>query len=151
MDKILASKIKKMGYSVHQVKKEAPNYYEVEDGTILKVHAVINSLKMDRGEHPEGASVNGQNLVTAFVPKKLRGEPSHKFHSPSESNSQVEKEDMDFKVVAEHFNEYLVDEKWLLQIKTILTQVNRSKLRNNAGEPIYIISTSPAIKLKKKR
>jgi superfamily I DNA and/or RNA helicase len=150
-DKAIEAKIRKYGYSPFETKKEEPNYYELEDGTILKIYPVLIGIIMDQEKQPEGASVNAQNVVAAFVPLRLKGTPSEQKYTLQEVNANLDKEDMKFKVLNEHFNEYVIDNKWLLSVKTTLTQVNRSKLRNNKGEPLYHVATSPVIKLKPKR
>jgi len=148
----LDSKIKRMGYSTFEVKLEKPNYYQLEDKTILKVYPILNNLFMDKGKNPEGASVSTQNVVSAFVPEKLIGKPGPlKQLTIDAIAANIDKMDMSFDVISEHFNEYVVDNKWLLSVKTTLSQVNRSKFRNNAGEPIYHVNTTPVVKLKPKR
>ena len=150
-DPSIDAKIKSRGYDAFVVKKETPNYYQLEDGTILRVYPILNSVVLDKiNTNAMNVSANIQNVVAAYVPAKLRDEKTTTIVSLEEALKNLDKVDMKFDVINEHFNEYIIDKKWSLHLRTALAQVNRSKLKNNFGEPIYSINTSLVTKLKKK-
>ena len=91
------------------------------------------------------------NNVTAFVPLKNRKNPNIKLPSLEDLANNMDKVDLSFSPLSEGFNEYIINNKILLSVKTTLTQVNKSKIRNNAGEPIYQINTAPLTKIKMKK
>lgn len=49
---------------------------------------------------------------------------------------------MEFTILDENFNTYDVGSKWILGVKTALSQISKTKLFNNLGEPIYLVSTT---------
>jgi len=142
-------KIKRLGYTPFKVKKEKPSFYKLEDGSILKVLSIVNAIILNE-KKPNAISVDAQNVVSAFVPKKLHGEPVTKPVSIPEASKKLDIEDLEFDVIVEPFNEYRVAGKYTLKLKTILNQVNRSKLLNNIGQPIYLINTTLSPKFKRR-
>jgi len=142
-------KIKRLGYTPFKIKKEKPSFYKLEDGTILKVITVVNAVIMNK-KKLNVISVDAQNVVSAFVPKKLHGALTTKPVSIPEASKKIDIEDLDFEIISEPFNEYRVDGKYTMKLKTILNQVNRSKLLNNVGQPIYLINTTLSTKFKSK-
>jgi len=57
---------------------------------------------------------------------------------------------MAFTTIIEDFNEYEVDSKQILSIKTSISQISKCKLFNNIGEPIYLVTTAVIAKSKPK-
>jgi len=148
--KDLAIDFRKMGYTPFTIKIERPNYYRLDDGSILRVYSILNAVTLD-ASRPDGMSVNEQNVVVAFVPKKLRGEPTNQVYTLEDYNKNMDIEDMKFEIIFEDFNEYDLDGKHILSIKTSLSQVSRVKLYNARGEPIYLVNTAPIPKIKTKK
>ena len=50
----------------------------------------------------------------------------------------------------ENFSVYKFSNEVTISIKTIVTQVNKTKYFNPNGEPIYIVNKSPVMKIKQK-
>ena len=142
--------LKSYGYLPFKVKKESANWYKLEDGTILKLIPILMGV-LANDKNNDGFLTNFINNVTAFVPKKNRISPSTQIHATQEVVNNMDKIDLPFTIISEGYNEYVIDNKILLSVKTALTQINKSKLRNNAGEPIYQINTAPLIKIKPKK
>ena len=88
-------------------------------------------------------SINAQSIVTAFIPKRLRKQPSNILYTQNDYVKNIDMEDMEFEVIFEDFNQYDLDEKFILSLKTTLSQVSRTKLYNIRGEPIYLTNTAP--------
>ena len=91
-----------------------------------------------------------QNVLVAYVPKKLRGSPSEPI-ALKQAAKNLDNDDMEFTVLSEPFNEYVVDKKFIMKLKTNLVQVMRSRNRNMNGEPIYLINSSVSMKLRPKK
>lgn len=142
--------IKNMGYTPFKVIKEKANFYKLKDETIMKIFPVLNAVKLENTTNPTGANINAQNIVSVFVPKELRGNPASQKYAHNDLVQSMDDDDVGFDILYEDFNEYEINGKWLLNVKTILSQVGRAKLYNNVGEPIYVVNTSPVTKFKQK-
>lgn len=57
---------------------------------------------------------------------------------------------MTFSTIIEDFNTYEVDSNQILSIKTTASQISKTKLFNNIGEPIYLVVTAIVAKSKPK-
>ena len=147
--KDLAEDFRKMGYTPFTVKIERPNFYRLSDGSILKICSILNGIEIDQAKL-EGMSINAQSIVTAFIPKRLRKQPSNILYTQNDYVKNIDMEDMEFEVIFEDFNQYDLDEKFILSLKTTLSQVSRTKLYNIRGEPIYLTNTAPIPKITNK-
>ncbi|MGI0022487.1 MAG: hypothetical protein ACRD9Q_06465 [Nitrososphaeraceae archaeon] len=141
--------IKKMGYTPFITRMERPNYYRLEDGSILRVYSVLNNVIMNQ-QNPTNANISAQNVVAVFVPTRLRGTPSNQLYTQADYQANMETQDMIFETLIENFNVYEVDDKWIMSIKTTLSQVGKTRLYNTIGEPIYLVNTTPIPKFKPK-
>lgn len=148
--KDLAEDFREMGYTPFTVKIERPNFYRLSDGSILKICPILNGIEIDQAKL-EGMSINAQSIVTAFIPKKLRKQPSNISYTQNDYVKNIDMEDMEFEIIFEDFNQYDLDEKFILSLKTTLSQVSRTKLYNIRGEPIYLINTAPIPKITNKK
>ena len=141
--------IKKMGYVPFVTRMERPNFYRLEDGSILRVYSILNSLIMDPA-NPQNAQINAQNIMTVFVPQRLRGTPSMQVYTQADYQANMENPDMTFETLIENFNVYEVNEKNVMSVKTTVSQVGKTKLFNSVGEPVYLVNTTPIPKFKPK-
>ena len=82
------------------------------------------------------------------VPGKLKGEPDTKKYSPKELNENIDKEDMKFRISHEDWNEYRIDDGAIIRMKSTLTNISRTKLRDANGDPIYNVQTNMMIQIK---
>jgi len=101
-------------------KSEDPNYYRLDEGTILRLYPILNNLTLNPVQG-DSVQVNVQNIIATFVPKKLRGTRSTKSYSAQELQASIEIFDMAFTTIIEDFNEYEVDSKQILSIKTSIS------------------------------
>jgi len=77
-------------------------------------------------------------VVLGFLPpKELKGPPSDKKYSPEEILDSIVQEDLRFEKIKEDWNVYKLKDGAILKIKVIPTMVNKTKLFDNKGEPIY--------------
>jgi len=114
------------------------------------VYSILNGVVFDP-TRPDGININAQNVVGVYIPKKLRGTPSNVIYTQTEYNKNMDVEDMSFETISEDFNQYDLDGKFILSVKTALSQVSRVKLYNTRGEPIYLVNTAPVPKIKRKK
>ena len=149
VDPKINQKIKKFGYVSFNAKRESPSFYQLDDGSMLRVYPILNSIISP--DNKTIMEINMKNVIAAYVPKKLRGAPATKTVSVKQSVKNHDDDDVDFNVISEPFNEYVLDSRQIMKLRTHLTHVIRSKERNATGEPIYIVNTSFSVKLKNRK
>ena len=112
------------------------NKYKLEDGTLLRLKNPViktnKSSKLDDLGYPIYGIV-GSTLISAMVPKELRGKPSEDEHVESADITN----ELKFEVACEEWCEYKLSDGFTLRSKTIVTKVFRTKKFNKYGEPIY--------------
>uniref|UniRef100_A0A7C2BLK9 Uncharacterized protein n=1 Tax=Thermosphaera aggregans TaxID=54254 RepID=A0A7C2BLK9_9CREN len=136
-------------YVDFEIASEGWNLYEVEDGTKLRVRVILKTvIKFGMGKYQFGVE---QIIGTAFVPERLRGPPSARKYSPEELSQNIEKEDLAFKTLKETWNVYRLSDGGTLSVKAEVSQINKTKLFNEIGEPIYTLNIFPVFKLTTKR
>lgn len=141
------NEIRGMGYTPFIPKTERPNFYRLDDGAIIRIYPILNALYLNHSQM-ESMQMNIQSNVSTFVPKRLRADPSNRSYTQEELQSNIDVYDMEFTILDENFNTYDVDSKWILSVKTALSQVSKTKLFSNLGEPIYLVSTTLIPKVK---
>lgn len=114
------------------------NKYDLEDGTILRFFImptkVFRTDQYDKRGFPQ-YFIATQNIVSALVPKELRGTPNP---NPTKLD-ELDYEDLEFKAIAEPWSKYELSDGGTLKIRTIATSIIKSDTRNGMGEPIYSI------------
>jgi len=141
------NEIRGMGYTPFVPKTERPNFYRLDDGAIIRIYPILNALYLNPSQM-ESMQMNIQSNVSTFVPKRLRSDPSNRSYTQEELQTNIDVYDMEFTILDENFNTYDVDSKWILSVKTALSQVSKTKLFSNLGEPIYLVSTTLIPKVK---
>jgi hypothetical protein len=135
-------------YVDFEIANEGWNLYEVEDGTRLRARVVLKTvIKFEDGRYLFGVE---QITGIAFLPEKLRGPPSTQKYSPEELSKNIEIEDLEFKTLKENWNVYRLSDGLTVSIKCAVTQINRTRLFNELGEPIYTVNITSLFKVKTK-
>jgi hypothetical protein len=135
-------------YVDFEIADEGWNLYEVEDGTRLRARVVLKTvIKFEDGRYLFGVE---QITGIAFLPEKLRGPPSTQKYSPEELSKNIEIEDLEFKTLKENWNVYRLSDGLTVSIKCAVTQINRTRLFNELGEPIYTVNITSLFKVKTK-
>jgi hypothetical protein len=135
-------------YVDFEIANEEWNLYEIEDGTRLRARIVLKTvIKFEEGRYQFGVE---QITGIAFVPEKLRGPPSTQRYSAQELAKNIEIEDLRFKILKDNWNVYRLSDGLTVSIKCELTQINKTKLFNEFGEPIYTVNITPLFKVKMK-
>lgn len=126
-----------------KILKEDWNFYELDDGGILKVRLILLRVIKTKTFNPKGEPVyafGSQNFLAPKTPKNLMGPPT----SPPPSKEQIDTSDrveVDFKVKKENWNEYTVEDGAKVRIKLVLTRAERTNFFDQMGYPIYGVST----------
>lgn len=140
--------IKEMDYvTVNPIKLE-PSYYKLKDGTIIKAHININHLKTNP-QAQQGFSVNSTNMMISYVSKEKRRPESYQPYTSADIQAGIIDDDMEPEVLRENFSVYKLSNGMTLSVKTIAGQISKTKFFTQDGEPVYIVNTTPIIKVKK--
>lgn len=140
--------IKDMGYVTVKPRVIEPSFYKLKDGTIIKALIHINHLIQDP-RSPQGFGVNSSNIIISYVPKDKRNPMAFQPVNPAEFQSNVIDDDMEPEPLRENFSVYDLSNGMVLSVKTVVGQIGKTKLYNQDGEPIYLVNTTPIIKIKK--
>lgn len=118
--------------------KENWSYYDLDDGTVLKIKTILISV-YDAGKDPQGNP--SINLQTANV---IGATPQTDPFEPCD-----EKKDIQFKEKHDNpWNEYTLDNDYVLMLKPTITQVDRTGNHDLRGIPLYIIQSQVTAKIK---
>ena len=131
-----------------EIIKEPWNKYQISDGSVLKTRIVLTEVeRVMKGAKPE-FSINSQTLVVLNADPSLKGEPDTKRHTAREIEEAVERKDLRYDTLSQEFNEYILDDGTKIKIYSNITNIDRTKLRNIKGNPIYNITPSIQIEIK---
>jgi hypothetical protein len=133
--------------------KENWNFYEVEDGIIIKFKVVL--LKIiptvapvqvqipGQGQvHPQTLAFNTANLMTILSTKEAKGTPSSLYNE-----IKIEKKDIPFKILTEEWNEYKLEDGKILRMKPTIVQISKAAHYDQHGDPNYLVQSQPLIKV----
>ena len=145
----IINNIKEMGYITVESKGEIkPSFYKLKDGTIIKALITINHLVADP-RSPQGFAVNSNNITTCYVAKENRHPELYRPFNVSDLQSNVLDEDMEPETLREDFSVYALSNGMTLSVKTVVAQVSKTKFYTADGEPLYMVNTTPIVKIKK--
>ncbi|MCJ8306699.1 MAG: hypothetical protein HRU07_06580 [Nitrosopumilus sp.] len=145
----IINNIKEMGYVTVEPKGEIkPSFYKLKDRTVLKVLININHLVADP-RSPQGFTVNSNNTSICYVAKEDRHPEMYRPFTASEIQSNIDDEDMEPETLREDFSVYSLSNGMTLSVKAVVAQVSKTKFFTADGEPLYMVNTTPVIKVKK--
>ncbi len=142
--------IKDMSYITVTPKIIEPSYYKLKDGTIIKALIHINHLTPNP-KSPDGFAVNSQNIVVVYVPKDKRNPMAFQPFNPAEILNNIIDDDMEPEPLRENFSVYDLSNGMILSVKTVAGQIKKTNFYTQDGEPIYAVSTTPIVKVKKNK
>ncbi len=118
--------------------KEIWSYYDLDDGTILKIKTILISV------YDAGADLQGNPSINLQTANVIGVTPQTDTFEPLD-----EKKDLQFKEKYDNpWNEYTLDNDYILMLKPIITQVDRTGKYDLRGIPLYIIQSQVAAKVK---
>ncbi len=131
-----------------EIIKEPWNKYQISDGSVLKTRIILTEVeRVMKGDKPE-FSINSRTLTVLSAEPSLKGEPSTERHTSREIAEAVERKDLRYDTLSQEFNEYVLDDGTKIKIYTNITNIDRTRLRNAKGDPIYRIAPSIQIEIK---
>lgn len=140
--------IKDMSYVIVTPRTLEHSYYKLKDGTIIKALIHVNHLIADP-KSPQGFAVNSTNLVSCYVPKDKRNPAAFQPYTTAELQGGIIDDDMEPEPLRENFSVYDLSNGMVLSVKTVAGQISKTKFLTQDGEPIYLVSTTPIVKVKK--
>lgn len=139
-----------MGYIIATPQKiPIPSFYKLGDGTILSVLTRINHLLQD-SFNPNKVSINSSVDIHIFVDGKNRNPSDKQLSMGKISPSSIIDDDLHCEPLREEFNVYNLSNDKIMSVKTVVVQVKKTDLYNDAGEPIYKVDSQPITKFKDK-
>lgn len=123
------------------VVKEPWNKYELADGTIVKIKAVVMRVRKQQTTEAGKTTVNYnfdlQTLAVSISEEK--GAPDTRVYTPADLQGAVVKSDIRYTTVSEEWNEYVTDDGARIRLKVTLTRVSKTSLFDKNGDPIYVV------------
>lgn len=142
--------IKDMGYITVVPRVIEPSFYKLKDGTIIKALVNINHVIADP-KSPQGFVINSANVVICYVSKANRNPAAYQPYNQAEIQSGIIDDDMEPETLRENFSVYDCSNGMVLSVKTVVAQVSKTKFYTPDGEPVYLVNTTPVLKVKKNK
>jgi len=130
-------------------------YYDLSDGSKLKIKLVLTQVLRSRNQVNElGEPIYSWNAPTFLsivsCPDSLRSRPTNTPVTPDRIADSIDVE-VDFEKTSkeDEWNIYMLADGTTLQLKPKVKSIARTKLKGQAGEPIYTVATgNPLYKLR---
>ncbi len=126
-----------------KVIKEFWDVYDLNDETKLKNRVILNGVKkLNNNNNKSNNKINEyefdfQSLQSFIFSKKSKGNPHTKFYTKNELESSY-KIETPFNTILEKWNEYMInDDGTKLKLKSTVTQIQKSDIVLQNGDPIY--------------
>jgi len=142
--------IKDMGYITVTPRTIEPSFYKLKDGTVIRALININHVIADP-KSPQGFAINSGNAVVCYVPKEKRNPAAFQQYNPAEMQSGIIDDDMEPETLRENFSVYDLSNGMVLSVKTVVAQISKTKFYTQDGEPVYLVNTTPILKVKKNK
>lgn len=130
-----------------EIIKEPWNKYQISDGSVLKTRIILTEVERVKAAKPEFGADSRTLLVLSADPP-LKGEPGKEQYTAREIEEAVERKDLRYDTLSQEFNEYVLDDGTKIKIYSNITNIDRTRLRNAKGDPIYKIAPSIQIEIK---
>jgi hypothetical protein len=125
-------------YVDFKIINESWNWYKLSDTCLLKLKLILVNVLYD------GLDAHGDPKFSLQINPVIGIVPS------SKEVVQSAKEDISFDPIEESWNEYTIDNGFILRIKPIISQINRlSSVNEVTGTPDYGINVHPMVKISK--
>ncbi|HKM76287.1 MAG TPA: hypothetical protein VJZ32_07705 [Candidatus Bathyarchaeia archaeon] len=138
-----------------KVEEEHWQYYDLSDGSKLKIKLVLTQVLRSRNQMNKlGEPIYSWNAPTFLsivsCLNSLRSRPTDTPVTPDRIADNIDVE-VDFKKASKNdeWNVYTLTDGTTLQLKPKVNSIARTKLKGQAGEPVYTVATgNPTYKVK---
>lgn len=134
--------------------KEEWDIYELDDGTILRIRAVLIDVvttgQVDSIGNPN-VLFSTHNVLGVKCPEKLRGPPNPSPVSPQEISSSVEAVvNIRRTIKDDSWTEYELENGFVLGLRLVVTDVRRTSKFDRNGDPIYSVNSQLVTRLRRR-
>ena len=140
-----------------EIEREVWNVYELTDGSILRIRAVLTNIlrilstptettvKEPRPTKGDEYQIGFQNITSIKVNPKLLGTPTDKKLTPKEID-EAPKIEVGFKPISEDWNVYRMTDGNKIRIKLVVASVLRLIDKyDEMGIPVYYVNSTNVI------
>lgn len=121
-----------------KVIKEYWDEYELSDKTKLKSRVVLTGVKDSKAHPSKEYEFDFQSIQSFIFADKSRG-PPHKIQYTKQELDSSYNVDLTCSVLSEKWNEYLLSDGTKVKLKNTISDVKKSDLYLQNGDPIYNI------------
>lgn len=130
-----------------EIIKEPWNKYQLSDNSIVKTRTILKRIdRVTKGEKTS-FTMDAQTLTVIYAEPSLRGTPNKQKITENDLIKSIDKPNMRYDTIAQEFNEYYLDNGTKIKIFTNVTNVSRTTLKDNRGDPIYSIKSTNTIEV----
>jgi hypothetical protein len=140
------SKVEDYGYVDIKVARENYSEYSLEDGTIMRVRAIL--LKVVK----EGLDLklNEKTIAVSFSPPSMKGTPSASKMLINEIAESIKKPNLNYTAIKEEWNEYKLKTGEKISMKAILVSASLTDIYDENSDPIYAVQIQTIHRITKK-
>lgn len=111
----------------------------------------IDSVIQDKS-NPIGFFVNSSNYTKVYSSAENRDATKFTAFTQVDLANGIIEQDVEFNELLSEYSEYYLSNDMIIKVKTIVSQIQKTKYYSQDGEPVYIVSMTPLIKhIDKKR
>lgn len=100
-----------------------------------------------KGKVPIGIGIQSSYVAGIEAPISLRGKSEKRSYSTEELRSSIVEDDLDIEIIEETWNEYKLEDKGTIKIKSSPINVSRTNKLDKYGIPIYLVNSSVDMKI----
>ena len=130
-----------------EIIKEPWNKYQISDNSVLKFRTILMKVKRTIENNKVSFTANVETLIIANADPSLKGAPNTGRPTDNAAES-IDKKDMRYDTISQEFNEYVLDDGTKIKIYTNVTNIDRSRLRDADGDPIYNVNSSAHVEIR---
>lgn len=132
-------------YADVRARREDWNVYALNDGTRLKLRAVVTRVNRPRTPGAQGVPDISNIMLVCNPPRDKKGPPMPNPPKPGELTSSIVERNVGFRTVNEPVNEYVTDDGKRIVLRLRLYSLARTSKFDAKGDPIYLFDARPEI------
>ncbi len=135
------------GYLTIVSSKIEPSYYKLSDDAIIEAHLNLIYVKLDPAS-PNGITINSANTSNCYISTDKLNPSSFMPWTQNDLQKGIIADDMEMETLRENFSVYQLSNGMKISIKSVVTQVDKTKYVMPTGESIYVVNQAPIFKIK---
>jgi hypothetical protein len=126
-------------------KHEDWNVYRLDDGTKLKMRALLTRVKRLQPKAARGGADISNILLVCNPPRGKKGPPAQARLAPEELTAAIVDPNVKFKVVSEPLNEYVTEDGKRMLLRLKLYNLAKTSKYDPNGDPLYLFNARPEL------